>query len=619
MQVDSESWSLKVSVMPGRKLISGFLAAAALFCSLLPGQQAAEASASEVVTVAVSDTLLDAEAHEGMKALLARQLPQDWLVNVVPIQGADIVTGIEKLRPDFVLAAADLDQCFREQNKTAPFRVATRKTTLAADAARSAGALFVVRADRDDIKTLADLKGKTVAATLPTSLPGWLAAEDEVRRAGFDPATFFAKTLFLNAVYPNVVSALLNGAVDAAVFPACALERLHQSGAVLTDALKVVGEKTDGALACRRSTALFPDVSLWGFEWTSEKSVRGVAVALLTAPAAQTFEWLSFVPHGSVDALYQALKIGPYSYLRDYSLKGLYNRYSGIVHAALLVLVILIAYEIRLQVLVRRRTAQLSEALKRRDIVEEEARLDRERLGSLERRNIVSQMSAMIAHEVKTPVGAICNFRAILGFVLPADVKEEKTVHTALEGIQTEAERIAGIVNRVRSYAKSQKLAHTECDLAESVRRTVRSMKSSLRSPVPVTVSVPEHAPVIGDALELELLVFNLLKNAAEALEGTVRPAVAVTLAADDEGNWRLEVTDNGPYLTDEKFSRLQSLMQSVKPEGLGLGLSIVRGIADSHGATLTFERRPSGGLTVRFVTDAAPEKHQEKKNGEDK
>lgn len=109
------------------------------------------------------------------------------------------------------------------------------------------------------------------------------------------------------------------------------------------------------------------------------------------------------------------------------------------------------------------------------------------------------------------------------------------------------------------------------------------------------------------------------LKNAAEALEGTVRPAVAVTLAADDEGNWRLEVTDNGPYLTDEKFSRLQSLMQSVKPEGLGLGLSIVRGIADSHGATLTFERRPSGGLTVRFVTDAAPEKHQEKKNGEDK
>ena len=78
-------------------------------------------------------------------------------------------------------------------------------------------------------------------------------------------------------------------------------------------------------------------------------------------------------------------------------------------------------------------------------------------------------------------------------------------------------------------------------------------------------------------------------------------------------------MTDNGPYLTDEKFSRLQSLMQSVKPEGLGLGLSIVRGIADSHGATLTFARPPSGGLTVRFVTDAAPEKHQEKKNGEDK
>lgn len=196
MQVDSESWSLKVSVMPGRKLISGFLAAAALFCSLLPGQQAAEASASEVVTVAVSDTLLDAEAHEGMKALLARQLPQDWLVNVVPIQGADIVTGIEKLRPDFVLAAADLDQRFREQNKTAPFRVATRKTTLAADAARSAGALFVVRADRDDIKTLADLKGKLLRQRCRRRCRGGLRLKMKCGAQDLTPRHFLPKRSF---------------------------------------------------------------------------------------------------------------------------------------------------------------------------------------------------------------------------------------------------------------------------------------------------------------------------------------------------------------------------------------------------------------------------------------
>lgn len=54
--------------------------------------------------------------------------------------------------------------------------------------------------------------------------------------------------------------------------------------------------------------------------------------------------------------------------------------------------------------------------------------------------------------------------------------------------------------------------------------------------------------------------------------------------------------------------------MSSVKPEGLGLGLSIVRGIADSHGAGLSFERNPEGGLTVRFTTDAFEENMTEKK-----
>ena len=66
--------------------------------------------------------------------------------------------------------------------------------------------------------------------------------------------------------------------------------------------------------------------------------------------------------------------------------------------------------------------------------------------------------------------------------------------------------------------------------------------------------------------------------------------------------------------LSDADFRHLQDLMSSVKPEGLGLGLSIVRGITDSHGAGLSFERNPEGELTVRFTTDAFEETMTEKK-----
>ena len=575
------------------------------------------ASAADTITVGVIDTLTEEESlariREGLQAGLNTE---KWTVRVVSVLSADEVSGIERFRPDFVLGPADLEEQFRAAGTAVPFRVATRKVQYAREAGRSAGSLIVVRNDRRDLQTLSDLKGKTVAAGLPASIPGWLAVQAEVKAQFGDPSRFWKTSYFLNSPFPDVLSALFSGHADAAVLPTCLLERLARTGEADTVALRVVNEKTDAALFCRRSTALYPDISLWGFEWTDERRVRALTVGLLTSENQTDnggYEWLSFVPHTSVEALYKTLEIGPDAYLQDMSPAGLYRRYSGVVQAIFLVLVLLVAYEVRLQRLVRRRTGELRQALQEQRRIESEARLDRERLGTLEKRNIVSQMSAMIAHEVKSPVAAIGNFKAILDYVLPASVREEKTVKTALAGIETEAERIAGIVNRVRNYAKSRQTAHVKCDLTAAVRQAEKSLKSSSAATVPVVLQLPSAAPVLGDALELELLVFNLLKNASEALAGQKRARIVVRLKPENH-RWCLTVEDNGPVLSDADFRHLQDLMSSVKPEGLGLGLSIVRGIADSHGAGLSFERNPEGGLTVRFTTDAFEETMTEKK-----
>lgn len=564
--------------------------------------------AAETITVGVIDTLAEEESpariREGLQSGLSAD---DWSVRVVSVLSADEVAGIERFRPDFVLGPADLDQQFRAAGAAVPFRVATRKVQYAKAAEQSSGSLIVVRKDRRDLQTLADLKGKAVAAGLPTSIPGWLAVQAEVKSQFGDPSRFWKTAYFLNSPFPDVLSALFSGHADAAVLPVCLLERLAREGEADTAALRVIAEKTDTTLFCRRSTALYPDISLWAFEWTDEKRVRALTVGLLTSQnqtESGGYEWLSFVPHASVETLYKTLEIGPYAYLQDTSLAGLYRRYSGYVEAAALVLLLLIAYEVRLKRLVRRRTAELRDALREQKRIENEARGDRERLGTLEKRNIVSQMSAMIAHEVKSPVAAIGNFKAILDYVLPEKVREEKTVKTALSGIETEAERIAGIVNRVRNYAKSRQTAHVKCDLAAAVHQAVKSLKSSSAGTVPIGLALPPAAPVLGDALELELLIFNLLKNASEALAGQKKARIAVRLVPEGE-RWCLTVKDNGPVLSDDAYRHLEDLMSSVKPEGLGLGLSIVRGIADSHGAGLHFERNPKGGLTVRFTIDA--------------
>ena len=86
---------------------------------------------------------------------------------------------------------------------------------------------------------------------------------------------------------------------------------------------------------------------------------------------------------------------------------------------------------------------------------------------------------------------------------------------------------------------------------------------------------------------------------------------VSVWIDLKDEGNkWLLKISNKGKFLTDSEFERLSSISESVKPEGLGLGLAIVREIADYHSATLNFEKRPGGGVTAYLLIEKLKSKN---------
>lgn len=569
-------------------------------------------SAGRVATIAVPDLYFRTDDNVKLLSSTVEHLNRSvsgCTFRIQAVSAADIATKLELSKPDFFMSPGWMELLLDRPIST--YRIASRKGPNVKDASQAVGSVIVTTKDRTDINSLADLRGKVVAGGLSGSVSMWLAAMNELAAAGIEYESFFKKTIHLYSVFPDLMSVLWGRRADAVVLPTCALESMEESGLVAVGELKIINEKTDALLACRRSTDLYPGYDMLAFDWTDKELVRAVTVGMLTyAGTEDRQQWVPFTSHDKLNALYRNLEIGPYAYLKDVSIKALYHRHTAAFNFAAFALLMTIFYALILQVQVKRKTADLRRALELQKETERLAKRQREQLGHLERRNVVNQMSGMIAHEIKSPVGAICNFAAVLGFMIPESVKTAD-IRSALNSIEEEARRIAGIVDRVRNYSKARKMTHTKCDLVAISHKAADALKLTADNVlIKENFEVPE-AHVSADALELELMVLNLLRNASEVKPAQGENTVTVTVGRSDDGGWTVSVADSGSPLDDEAFARLAQMMDSIKPEGLGMGLSIVRGIADSHAGKIEFERIAGGGLKVSVRLPAYQEKER--------
>lgn len=522
----------------------------------------------------------------------------DTTIDIQTLSAVNTRSDIERTKPDFLIAPSgvylDLAQTFGLKH------VATRKRIEAQDPSRSVASVFVVLSNREDVRTLADLRGKTVGAGFPDSIDGWLAAQGEIQRQGYDPEKFFRETRFLLYPFPDIIRALLKGSIDVGIFPACLIEELEIKHALAPGLLRAVNEKSNETLACRHSTALYPDWVVASFERASPAMVRDVTIALLTMPQTNGFEWWATIDLRGLNDLYKELRLGPWSFLRDFSPEGLLNRFRTELTIALFLFLAVLVNEWRLRQLVRRRTADLSSALRERDMNAELVRRLQGHLARTERLNAVAQLSSMIAHELKQPIGSVMNYAAALSARMADLLDERPECREALKKIRTESKRISEIVDSVRRYAKSRHAPHTPCSLNGVVEKAVLVWRSGEGGRIIPIVSTDPDVTVLGNELELELLVLKLIRNAAEAQRNLKTPEILIEVHAAPTPN--LAVSDRGPRLSDAELHRLETSPVSVKEEGLGLGLELVRRIAAMSDASLRFERRAGNGLTARVI-----------------
>lgn len=474
-------------------------------------------------------------------------------------------------------------------------QIATRRR-----ADRSVGAVFLVRAG-STLKTLADLKGRSVATTDPNAFEGSAVPKGELAEQGEDPEGFFGEVFYTEWNYPDVLQMVTLGMTDVGILSTCEWEDAVAAGVVGAHELRIVNDRTAPGDRCRRSTALYPDLMLAALPTASPEVVRDITIAVLTQPVDEGgYDWISNTNLTDVRNLYRTLREGPYAYLRDWSAAGLWRRFHTEIALGVFALILVAVHIVRVNLLVRRRTRELQQASAARERAAEALRESRAQLERLERGATVTQLSAMFAHEVKQPVTNAANYLNALLLMKERGLRDETREESAFRRALSEVYRAADILDRVRAALKRERTKFERFDLARLPERAIRHSRAK-KAGIPVECfGLETPAVVLGDAMELELVLVNLLNNAVDALTQAkiVGPRIRVSLLRESD-TALLRVEDNGPGVPPERLAKLGKPVLSDKPEGLGFGLAIAASLAEAHGGRLRFEAGNPTGLAV--------------------
>lgn len=330
---------------------------------------------------------------------------------------------------------------------------------------------------------------------------------------------------------------------------------------------------------------------------TDQALTKAVSAALFVMPTfGRGADWGFPVSNRTVHDLFFDLKIGPYEHLARWSFDRFMREQSDYFFVLVLGVMLILAYAFLVSVMVRHRTKQLRKALAERSRIEKQMTASREHIANLERTGIVGQMSTMIAHELKQPLGAITNFANGLLRRSKRGNLEPKMLNEVLAEIVDQGTRASEIVNRVRAYAKRQTPELKIADMSVSIERAIETFKRSRRTDALIRKAIPPYLWSEVDSWEIELAILNLLKNAGDALEGRINPEISVRVFAEDR-YWRVEVKDNGALITQEQVDAFMKPLVTTKANGMGLGLSIISSIAERHHGRLVAMPNPSGGM----------------------
>jgi two-component system sensor histidine kinase/response regulator len=489
------------------------------------------------------------------------------------------------------------------------------------------GSVIFTRANRSDITSFQDLKGKRFMAVDEQGFGGWRIAWRELLTHGVDPYRDFKLLSFAGGIQQSVVFAVRDGDVDAGCVRTDVLERMANRGEIKMQAFKVLNPKSTGEIEYVHSTRLYPEWPMAKLSHTPKKLADHVAAALLSmksdsdaATSAEYVGWSKPLDYQSVDKLLQDLAIGPYETSLYVKWKQLLKNYweyyfiAIVLFATAVILTIIVS-------LVNRRLTVAKNALEQENQQRKQAQnqlqiyqnhletIVAERTANLQTHiDELESYSYSIAHDLRTPLRAIVSFSQILE--QDAFKKLDDHERDALRRIVSAGKHMATLIDDILELARI-----TRADLCKTtvdVSRICHEIAAELQAQHPqrqVDWRIADNLQANGDEKLITILLQNLLDNAWKYSQGKERVFIEVAKSPQSESTSThctvFYVRDNGigfdMKYKHKIFKPFQRLHRG-EYEGSGVGLATVQRVVQRHGGKVWGVGKANEGATFYFA-----------------
>ena len=242
---------------------------------------------------------------------------------------------------------------------------------------------------------------------------------------------------------------------------------------------------------------------------------------------------------------------------------------------------------------------------------EEQARQHLNELAHVTRFNTMGGMVAGIAHEINQPLTAIATNAHACVRLLDSGEDQSERVSDIIDKIGEQAERAGEIIRQLRRFVRKEEPQRLLVDINSLIEESILLLTpEAKKSKVQIDLNLARSlCKVPLQTIQIQQVILNLAQNAIEAMSEVTEGRRHLTITTNTAGNnaVTVTVTDTGPGIEHEVAEQLFNPFVTTKPRGMGLGLSISKGIIDLHRGNIFLNANSSQGATFRFTLPLNP------------